>query len=208
MFLQLPPILSQKHTDFLQTLLFFLQTPLFFSNLFPFFSKYPEFLQPPFFSPTYPDPLPRHEEQVAMAAAPHHPSPCVRLACTRSSCLNQVLCPLILPFFLRDTCISMSFHQHRHTWDGGGSSKSWTESKVSIRMVTLGTSYSLPFPSFSCVPPPLCLGLSPSFPGSPERAQRWAFTLTANLKCSGDVLEWSLGRTPYSQTEHVHTAHV
>ena len=165
---------------------YFSKPPCFFSKP-PCFSPTP-LVSPPRFSPTprtflhpphprplssrtHPDPSPCHEEPVVMTTAPRHPSPCILLVCTVSSCLDQILCPPV-PFLFS------ARHPHQHaisidrkstyTWEGVVCfSKSWFESTVSMRMVTLGTSY----PS-SCTFLRASSSASPSFPCSPERAGR------------------------------------
>ena len=54
-----------------------------------------------------PNPSPCHEAPVVMTTALRHPSPCVLLACMRSSCLHQVLCPPV-PFLFS------AQHPHQH----------------------------------------------------------------------------------------------
>ena len=127
---------------------------------------------PTFFcSPTYPDPLPHHKELVVMTTTPRHPFPCVFLACMRSSCLDQVLCPPDPSLFLRDTRISMSCNRDQQQINFYLGWRRLFEVLVRIHSLHAHGYTWVHTPSSGTFLHASSSG-SPAFPCSPERARR------------------------------------
>ena len=165
MFLPNPLVFPLKPLVFLQTYpLFFSQSPLL-SILF--------CLSPPPFLFLHPYHATRSRLHLTTAPATIQLVSALLLV-SRSGTLSAQS----FPFFCATpslACLAIGIDsKSASTWDGSSSSKSWSVTPVSMRMVTLCTSYSL-----QCTF--LRASSSASFPYSPERAKRPRLRRTQNV---------------------------